>query len=104
MEILREKRNAMISALGENLGGIGAKWSNPGGGCYVWLSMPEKINLTKLQEVCFDKGVGFIPGSSFSPEGLGDNCARLCFAYESPDNNRNGINLFAEILHDLNLI
>ena len=103
-EILREKRNAMISALGENLGGIGAKWSNPGGGCYVWLSMPEKINLTKLQEVCFDKGVGFIPGSSFSPEGLGDNCARLCFAYESPDNNRNGINLFAEILHDLNLI
>ncbi len=103
-EILKEKCNAMTTALGENFGGINAKWSNPGGGCYVWLTMPERINLTKLQDVCFDKGVGFIPGSSFSPEGLGDNCARLCFAYESPEKNRDGINLFGEILHQLNLI
>lgn len=103
-EILRKKCNAMIGALGENLGGIGAKWSQPGGGCYVWLTMPEEINLMKLQDVFFEKGVGFIPGPSFSPEGLGHNCARLCFAYESPENNREGINLFGEILHELNLI
>ena len=102
-DILRKKCNAMTSALGENLGGTGAQWSKPGGGCYLWLTMPEEINLTELQNICFEKGVGYIPGSSFSPEGLGHNCARLCFAYESPEKNREGINLLSEILHEYKL-
>ena len=34
--------------------------------------------------------------------GVGAN--QVCFAYESPENNREGINLFGEILHELNLI
>jgi len=102
--VLGKKCDAMTAALGENFGGTGARWSNPGGGCYVWLTMPEKVNLTKMQSICFDRGVGYISGSSFSPEGLGHNCARLCFAYESPEKNQEGINLLGEILHEHSLI
>ena len=102
--ILRKKCDAMTAALGENFGGTGARWSNPGGGCYVWLTMPEKVNLTKMQSICFDRGVGYISGSSFSPEGLGHNCARLCFAYESPEKNQEGINLLGEMLYEHSLI
>ncbi|MFW6194992.1 MAG: PLP-dependent aminotransferase family protein, partial [Chloroflexota bacterium] len=96
--ILREKRNAMVSALGENFGGVGATWSEPVGGCYVWLTMPEGTRMDELQETAFESGVGYIPGVNFAPNGDGQNCARLCFAYESPQKNREGVALLADIL------
>ena len=96
--VLREKRDAMLSALGETFGGSGATWSTPQGGCYIWLSMPESVNMTELQPKCFEAGVGYLPGSTFSPNGNGDHCARLCYAYESPEKNRAGIELLASLL------
>ena len=82
----------------ETFGGSGATWSTPQGGCYIWLSMPESVNMTELQPKCFEAGVGYLPGSTFSPNGNGDHCARLCYAYESPEKNRAGIELLASLL------
>jgi len=96
--LLRQKRDAMLSALGETLGGTGATWSRPEGGCYVWLTMPEHVSLAELQPIAFEAGVGYVPGDRFAPNNNGDNCARLCFAYESPQKNREGIELLARVL------
>ena len=80
-QALRVKRDAMLSALGENFGDA-AQWSKPEGGLYVWLErMPEGIDLAGLQEQVFNQGVGYYNGTMFSPEGRGANCARLCFGY-----------------------
>jgi len=98
--LLREKRDAMVTALGETFGGTGAKWSRPEGGCYVWLTMPEHVNLTDLQPVALEAGVGYGAGAMFAPNNNGDHCARLCFAYESPQKNREGIELLAKVLDE----
>ena len=97
--VLKDKRDAMVSSLGENFGGLGVSWSIPEGGCYLWMTFPENINMNDLQQTCFDEGVGYLSGDKFSPTGQsGLNSARLCFAYESPEKNRDGIAKFAEIL------
>jgi 2-aminoadipate transaminase len=97
--LLREKRDAMISSLGENFGGLDVTWTLPEGGCYLWITFSEKVDMSTLQQECFDEGVGYISGDKFSPSGKsGTNSARLCFAYESPEMNREGISKFAEIL------
>jgi DNA-binding transcriptional MocR family regulator len=59
--------------------------------------MPKGTNLTAIQQQCFDEGVGYIAGSNFAPNNNGDHCARLCFAFESPEKNRDGIALLAKL-------
>jgi DNA-binding transcriptional MocR family regulator len=97
---LLEKRNAMISSFGEHFGGTGAKLSEPQGGCYTWLEMPIGTDMTSLRDKAFDAGVGYIAGSVYAPNGDGDNYARLCFGYESPEKNRDGVALLAQILDE----
>ncbi len=101
---LRQKRDAMVSSLGENFGGTGAKWSEPEGGCYCWLEMPEGTDMAGIRDTAFAAGVGYGAGPNFAPNGDGQNFARLCFAYESPEKNREGIAVLAQILDDQGML
>ncbi len=94
---LRAKRDAMLASLGENFGDA-ATWSHPEGGLYIWLTMPEEVNLAALQERSFSEGVGYYNGTLFSPDGSGANMARLCFGHPSADTVSDGIAELARIL------
>ena len=95
---LRVKRDAMLASLGENFGG-GATWEVPQGGLYVWLEMPEGVDLEALQEQSFKEGVGYYNGAMFSPSGQGKNMARLCFGHPSADTVYLGVAELARIFH-----
>ena len=89
--IQRRRRDAMIAALGENLGD-GAEWSRPDGGLYLWLRMPEGTDIASLRDEALAAGVGYQPGPMFAPDGVsGVNCARLCFGYNTPEEIHEGI-------------
>ena len=45
----------------------------------------------------FDAGVGYLAGINFAPNGDGQNMARLCFAFETPEKNYDGIALMAQL-------
>ena len=98
MSLLIQKRDAMVSAMGESFGGTGTKWSSPTGGLYVWVTFPEHVSAVDLQPIAFEAGIGFNSGRAFAPNDNGDHCARLCFGYESVDKNREGIELLAEVI------
>jgi len=95
-ETLRIKRDAMLAALGENFGDS-AKWSVPEGGLYIWLEMPEGVDLAAIQEQAFSEGVGYYNGTQFSPSGQGANKARLCFGHPTPQTISEGIAELARI-------
>ena len=96
-ETLRAKRDAMLASLGENFGDAAA-WTKPEGGLYVWLTLPEGADLEAIQEQAFQEGVGYYAGPLFSPEGQGQNSARLCFGYPTPEDNYEGVAELARIL------
>ena len=95
--LLKEKRDAMDSSLNEHFRGAGAWWSKPQGGCYSWLQMPQGADITSIRDAVFAEGVGYLSGVNFAPNGDGQNMARLCFAFESPEKNRDGIALLAQL-------
>ena len=95
-QALRVKRDAMLAALGENFGDQ-AQWSKPEGGLYVWLEMPDEVDLAGLQEQAFNEGVGYYNGTMFSPEGRGANCARLCFGHPPAEHVAEGVAELARI-------
>lgn len=95
--LLKEKRDAMDRALTEHFTDCGAKWSKPEGGCYTWLTMPEGTDIAAIRDEVFEDGVGYIAGPNFAPNGDGQNCARLCFAFETPQKNYDGIAKLASL-------
>ena len=95
--ILRAKRDAMLAALGENMGSA-AEWSRPEGALYVWLRLREDADTAATQQAAFDADVGYHPGVNFAPDGVsGKNMARLCYGYNTPEEIGEGIARLAEV-------
>ena len=96
-DIQRAKRDAMLASLGENFGDR-AQWSQPHGGLFVWLTMPDEANLTAIRDKVLDEyDVGYLPGVNFAPDNAsGNNAARLCFGFNEPDEIYEGVARLAE--------
>ena len=96
-DVQRAKRDAMVAALGENFGDR-AEWTNPHGGLFVWLKLPDGADLTTIRDDVLNKyDVGYHAGLNFSPEGnSGHNYARLCYGFNTPQEIHEGIARLAE--------
>ena len=76
--LLRERRDAMISALERHL--PEATWTVPEGGYFLWLELPAGVQTAELGP----EGVSFVPGADFFAGPGGESALRLAFSYESP--------------------
>ena len=91
----RAKRDAILAALQENLGDFEPDrtcWTTPGGGLYVYLTLPEWIDTGpdgKLFEMAMKEGVVYVPGEyCYGPDPRRRperNHIRLTFAMVSED-------------------
>ena len=99
--ILRRKRDAMLAGLAEGFGersDIGASWSRPRGGLFIWLTLAPGVDMQAVADRALGEGMIIFPGIRLSPEGnSGHNCARLCFGYDPPRVIREGMALLAGI-------
>jgi 2-aminoadipate transaminase len=100
LAVYRGKRDAMLKALEEHLDGV-ATWSQPRGGLFIWVCLPQEVDTTKLLDAAHAAGVTYLPGTNFSTEGKGANYLRLSFAYLSPEKIREGIGVLARVLKAL---
>jgi 2-aminoadipate transaminase len=83
--LLRARRDALVSALEERLGGSGARWNHPEGGYFLWLDLPEGGNARALLHAAEQVGVSFVAGPDFYPwAGGGRSSLRLAYSYASP--------------------
>jgi 2-aminoadipate transaminase len=99
--LLRERRDAMLSALEEQLP-EGASWSRPEGGYFTWLDFPDGTDAAELLARGEEHGVTFVPGRDFFPPGRGgERSARLAYSYVSPDEIRSGVARLAAVLGEL---
>jgi 2-aminoadipate transaminase len=103
-KILKDKKESMEKGLVDFFSNTSAKWSSPKGGCYTWIEMTDGANLTEVRDEVFSRGVGYIAGDMFAPNGDGQNMARLCFSFEPIEKNYEGIKELASILKDLKVI
>jgi 2-aminoadipate transaminase len=87
--LLRERRDAMVSALERHL--PEASWTVPEGGYFVWVELPPAIAASDLRA----EGVTFVPGSDFFCGPGGESALRLAFSYESPSAIEEGVRRLA---------
>lgn len=94
-----ERRDAMVTALGEHFPGE-ARWTVPEGGFFVWVEMPAFLDMEAILAEAVERGVTYVPGDAFFPDGRGRNCMRLGFCYASPERIREGIARLAGVVED----
>ncbi len=95
--LLKEKSDAMQRGFADHFADSGATLSKPEGGCYAWLTMPEGKDISSIRDEVFEGGVGYLAGPNFAPNDDGQNCARLCFAFETAEKNYDGMALLAQL-------
>ena len=94
-----ERRDAMVASLEEHFPAE-ARWTVPEGGFFVWVEMPSFLDLKSILAEAVERGVTYVPGDAFFPDGRGRNCMRLAFCYVEPEKIREGIARLAEVLED----
>lgn len=89
-EEYRRRKQAMQASLTEHLGDI-ARWTDPQGGFFLWVTLENGIRTQDLFDVALAEGVAFIPGPAFSPSRHFSDALRLCFASTAPERTEEGI-------------
>jgi len=87
----------LLEALEEHLGDL-ARWSQPEGGVFVWVRLPEHVDAGELLGDAIANKVAYIPGPVFSPEGANRHALRLSFGNLAPDRIREGVARLAEVI------
>lgn len=86
----RERKQAMQEALTEHFSDI-ARWTDPDGGFFLWVTFEPGIDTEALFEVALAEGVAYIPGNAFSPSRHFPDALRLCFASTPPARIAEGV-------------
>ncbi|TFC74117.1 PLP-dependent aminotransferase family protein [Cryobacterium sp. TMS1-20-1] len=94
--VYHERKNAMLSALDEYLPDL--TWTNPTGGFYVWVTLPEQLDSKAMLPRAVKELVAYTPGTAFYGNGDGRQNMRLAFCYPTPDNIRVGIRRLATVI------
>ncbi len=82
-EVCRVRRDAMLRALEQEMPSE-VRHSRPAGGLFLWLELPAGLDAREWLRRSLARGVAFVPGDAFFPDGGGENAARICFS-DSPE-------------------
>mgnify|MGYP000886295157 FL=1 len=93
----RERRNVMIESLEEHMPN-GVSWTNPQGGLFLWVTVPETLNTIEIFKDAVAQKVAYVPGENFYACGGGSNTMRLNFSSTQPDLINEGIARLGKVL------
>jgi 2-aminoadipate transaminase len=96
-EIYRARRDAMLDALAEFFPPQ-AEWTRPGGGLFIWVTLPDFIDTTDLLARALRENVAFVPGEAAYLDGRGRSSMRLNFSGSDEDTIREGVRRIGEVV------
>lgn len=98
--VLKFKCDTIMEALAAEFG-TAAEFSAPKGGIFIWVTLPNEVDTSRLGEVALAQGVALNPGAEWcaDPE-TGRHRLRLCFGHPSEREIRDGVARLAQICHE----
>jgi 2-aminoadipate transaminase len=96
-QIYQERRDTMLAELQQSMP-QGTRWTQPDGGMFLWVTLPEHLNSSHLLAHAIERQVAFVPGADFHATGGGHNTMRLNFSHPTPEKIQVGIRRLAEVI------
>lgn len=97
--VYRARRETMMRCIETCLPGH-LKHSAPEGGLFIWVELPESINVQALFERCLKNNVAFVSGDSFYPNDVKQNVFRLNYSNMSEERIEEGMKRLGEALRE----
>ncbi len=94
-----KRRDAMISAL-KKYCPEGVRWTEPEGGLFLWVFLPEGVSATGLLDKAVERKVAYVPGKPFFAKEDKDNTLRLNFSNASCEKIEEGIKRLAQVFKE----
>lgn len=97
--VYRQKRDLMLKTLTNTMPG-GISWTHPEGGLFLWLTLPDHLDATKLLTKAIENKVAYVAGVDFYPDGNVFNDLRLNFSYSTHEQIVEGLKRLAQTIRE----
>lgn len=95
--IYQHRRDLMLAQLAEHMP-EGVSWSEPDGGFFIWLTLPEGIDTSQMAAQARERGVEYLPGGGCFVDGTGQHTLRLSFSFARDAEIEEGVRILGEII------
>lgn len=99
IELYKHRRDLMLEGFRKHMP-KGVTWTEPEGGLFLFLTLPEYIDTEKMLIKAIDKKVAFVSGNVFFANGKGKNTMRLNFSFASDEKNIEGVKRLADTIKE----
>lgn len=99
IELYRERRRHMVACL-EKYMPQNVRWTEPQGGLFLFVTLPENIDADEIFKKALAKKVAFVAGSSFYCNNSGHNTMRLNFSFSDIQEIDDGIRRLSKVVCD----
>ncbi|WP_243867013.1 PLP-dependent aminotransferase family protein [Actinophytocola oryzae] len=96
----RERRDTMIKALPTTVP-KGTEWTDPDGGMFVWLKLPDTTDTADLLKEALKHNVAFVPGAPFFATTPDNTTFRMSFTTNPPEEISEGMHRLATTFSSL---
>ena len=97
IDLYRHKRDLLLSLLEKHMP-EGVTWTHPEGGLFIFLVLPEGFDTVQFYDVALDRGVAYVAGSFFYPNGQCRNTMRMNFSFMTEEKIERGVPLLASLI------
>ncbi|WP_418666285.1 PLP-dependent aminotransferase family protein [Allofournierella sp.] len=98
--LYKEKAEFMMARLDDTLGGR-ASYVRPEGGMFLWLTLPEKVDVPRFVSGCLARRLAIVPGSAFMTGDAPCRSVRLNFSTPTRAQIEEGTAILAGVLAEL---
>src|SRR5258708_7059750 len=99
--LYKRRRDAALSALTQSMPG-GVTWTHPGGGFFIWLTLPGHVSAQKVKQIAQQRGGNVAPGEGyFLNPADGSHNLRLAFSFAPPPDIQAAIKILGNVIREL---
>jgi 2-aminoadipate transaminase len=94
---LKRKAEALMDALRAQFGAQ-AQFEYPTGGIFLWVTLPDAVDTTRLAQVALQAGIAINPGVEWTTDAAaGKRRLRICFAHPPVEVIQDGVARLAQV-------
>ena len=100
-KVYQRKATLMMNALKQECGEL-VHFAPVTGGMFLWLQLPEEIDMLSFCAACAQKGVMMVPGNAlYCDDTLKSNCVRLNYSTPTDEQIVRGVQIMAQVLKEI---
>jgi 2-aminoadipate transaminase len=100
IDMYRVKRDLMLECFRKYMP-EGVTWTEPEGGLFLFINLPENMNAEELFHVAIENKVAFVIGQVFHCDGSGTNTMRMNFSFATQEQIEEGVKRLANAIRSM---